>query len=91
MIGIAEADDDVCDLHPGVVDVVLDLDRRATEAQRAGQSVTERRVPQVTDVSSFVRVNRRVLDNCLSAACTKRSDLVAKWLVGSVLAMEALP
>ncbi len=59
----AEADDDVGDLHAGVVDVVLHLDRDAAEAQHAHQRVAERGIAQMADVRRLVRVDGRVLDD----------------------------
>ena len=65
VLELAEADDDVGDLHAGVVDVVLHFDRRAAEAQHAHERVAERRVAQVADVRGLVRVDGRVLDDGL--------------------------
>ena len=65
MLELLEADDDVGDLHAGVVDVVLHFDRRAAEAQHADERVAERRVAQVADVRRLVRVDGRVLDDGL--------------------------
>ena len=58
-----KADDDIGDLHAGVVDVVLDLDRASLKAQQPDQRVAERGVAQVADVRRLVRVDRRVLDD----------------------------
>ena len=68
---LAEADDDVGDLDAGVVDVVLNLDRRAREAEQPAERVAERGVAQVADVRGLVRVDGRVLDDglvCRTAA-----------------------
>ena len=62
-----EADDDVGDLHAGVVDVVLHLDRPALKAQQPHERVAERRVPQMADVRGLVRVDGGVLDDDLAA------------------------
>ena len=65
VLELAEPDDDVGDLDARVVDVVLHLDRRAAEPERADERVAERRVPQVADVRRLVRVDGRVLDDRL--------------------------
>ena len=62
-----EPDDDVGDLDAGVVDVVLDFDLAAGEAEQAHHRVAERRVAQVADVRGLVRIDRRVLDDDLAA------------------------
>ena len=61
-----EADDDVGDLHAGIVDVVLHFDGHAAEAQDPYQRVAQRRVAQMADVRRLVRVDRRVLDDRLA-------------------------
>ena len=66
VLELAEADGDVGDLHAGVVDVVLDLDRAAEEAQQPPERVAERGVAQVADVRRLVRVDRGVLDDRLA-------------------------
>ncbi len=63
-----EPDDDVGDLHAGVVDVVLDLDRRAQEPQQPPDGVAEDRIAQVADVGGLVRIDRGVLDDRLRPA-----------------------
>ena len=65
LLELAEADDDVGDLHAGVVDVVLDLDRPSLEAEQPAEGVAERGVAQVADVRRLVRIDRRVLDDGL--------------------------
>ena len=69
---LAEPDDDVGDLHAGVVDVVLDLDLAAEKAQQPAEGVAERRVAEVPDVRRLVRVDRRVLDDGLAAVRPSR-------------------
>ena len=63
---LGEADHDVGDLDSGVVDVVLDFDRHAAEAQDADERVAERGVPEMADVGRFVRIDRGVLDDRLA-------------------------
>ncbi len=70
---VPESDDDVGDLHAGVVDVVLHLDRNAAEAQHAHQRVAERGVSKVADVGRLVRVDGRVLDDGLAAGVRSRA------------------
>ena len=62
---IGQTDDDVCDLDAGVVDVVLDFNRRAPEAQDADERVAEGGIPQVADMCGLVRIDGRVLDDRL--------------------------
>ena len=61
-----EPDDDVGDLHAGVVDVVLHLDRHAAEAEHTDERVAEGRVADVADVRGLVRVDGGVLDDGLA-------------------------
>ena len=67
VLELAEADDDVGDLDAGVVDVVLDLDLAAEEAEQPAERVAERGVAQMADVRRLVRIDRRVLDDGLAA------------------------
>ncbi len=68
----AESHDDVGHLDPGIVDVVLDFDGDAAEAQHADERVTERRIPEMPDVSGLVRVDGRVLDDRLAGVAPRR-------------------
>ena len=63
---LPEADGDVSDLHAGVVDVVLDFDRRPRKRSSRAERVAERGVAQVADVGRLVRVDRGVLDDRLA-------------------------
>jgi hypothetical protein len=60
-----EAEDDVDDLDARVVDVILDLDLLALEAQTAGQRVAEAGIAEMTDVGGLVRVDVGMLDDDL--------------------------
>ena len=76
-----EADDDIGDLHAGVVDVVLDADGlvaglEAVRAEQAGEGVAEDGIAQVADVRGFVGVDAGVLDE---AEARDRRGLA--WLV----------
>ena len=64
----AEADNDIRDLHTGVVDVVLDFDRSAAEAQNAHERIAEGGIAEVPDVRRLVRIDRGVLDDGLPGA-----------------------
>ena len=66
LLELCEADDDVGDLDAGVVDVVLDLDGHAAEAQHADQRVAEGGVAEVADVRRLVRIDGGVLDDGLA-------------------------
>src|SRR5262249_46653185 len=67
---LQEADGEVRDLHPGIVDVVLDLDRLAEKPQAPDQGVAEHGVAEVSNVRGLVRVDVRVLDDPLArSAC----------------------
>ena len=74
---LAEADDDVGDLDAGVVDVVLNLDRRAPEREHAHERVAERRVAEVADVRGLVGVDCRVLDDRLDRGAIARARRIA--------------
>ena len=65
VLQFAEADDDVGDLHAGVVDVVLHVDRIAAEAQQADEGVAENGVAQVADVRGLVGID---------ASCARRES-----------------
>ena len=65
VLELAKADRDVRDLDAGVVDVVLDLDLAAEEAQQPSEGVAERGVAQVADVRRLVRIDGRVFDDRL--------------------------
>ena len=68
VLDLAEADGDVRDLDAGVVDVVLDLDLAAEEAEQPSERVAQRGVAKVADVRRLVRVDRGVLDDRLAGA-----------------------
>ena len=55
----------VRNLHAGVVDVVLDFDAPPERPQHAHEGVSEHGVAQVADMCGLVRVDVRVLDDCL--------------------------
>src|ERR1700736_266334 len=58
-----EAENDVCDLHARIIDVVLYLDSPPGIPQDPREGVTKHRVAQVPDVRRLVRVDARMLDN----------------------------
>ncbi len=62
-----EAHGDVSHLHAGVVDVVLNFDIPSKVSQQTAEGVTERGIPQVSDVRRLVRVDCRVFDDRLVA------------------------
>ena len=69
---VDEADDDVGDLHAGVVDVVFDADRIAglevVASQQARVGVAEDGVAKVADVGGLVGVDAGVLDEAIAGA-----------------------
>ena len=72
---MAEGDDDVGDLHAGVVDVVLRLDAVAEPLQAADEGVAHDGVAEVADVRGLVRIDVRVLDDdALAAVASRRHD-----------------
>ena len=62
---VEKTDHHVGQLHPGVVDVVLDLDGIAQCPVHPHQHVAQGGVAQVADVSSLVRIDIGVLDDHL--------------------------
>ncbi len=63
---LREAYDYVCDLHSGVVDVVLHVDVASGGAEEAHEGVAEDGVAQVADVGGFVGIDAGVLDENLA-------------------------
>ena len=61
-----KSDDDVGDLHAGVVDVVLHIDFAAGDAQQANKGIAQDRVAQVADVGGLVGIDAGVLDQNLA-------------------------
>ena len=66
LLNMLEADDDICDLHAGVVDVVLDFDCFAGRAQHPDRRIAEHGIAQMTNVRSFIRIDGGVLDDDLA-------------------------
>jgi hypothetical protein len=60
---ISESHDHIGNLNARVVDVVLDFDMTAGRFQNADESVPNRGIPQMTDVSRLIRVDVGVLDD----------------------------
>ena len=58
-----ESDDDVRDLHAGVVDVILHFDAPPGAAQHAHQRIAQRGVAQVADVRGLVGIDVGVFDD----------------------------
>jgi hypothetical protein len=59
---IHETDNNVGDLDPGVVDIVLDLDALSGRLEDALKRVAEDRISDVADMCGLIRVDGRVLD-----------------------------
>ena len=57
-----ESDHDIGHLHPGVVDVVLDIDAVIGRAQQPHKRIAQDGVAQVSNVSSLVGIDAGVLD-----------------------------
>ena len=66
VLQIMKADNHVCYLHAGIVDVVLDLDLAPAGAQHAHEGVAQNGVAQVADVRGFVRIDVGVFDDNLA-------------------------
>ena len=62
-----EAHHDVGDLHAGVVDIVLNIDRVPSRSQQANESVAKNGVAQMADVGRLVGINAGVLDQDFAA------------------------
>ena len=60
-----ESDDDVRDLHAGVIDIKLRFGSLAVRLQNSDERVAQNGVADVTDVRGFVRIDRSVLDHAL--------------------------
>ena len=64
---------DIGNLHPGVVDVVLHLDAPAGVPQQPLEGVAEHSIAQVPDVRGLVRIDAGVFDDRLRRAGTGRN------------------
>jgi hypothetical protein len=82
VLELAEADDNIRDLHAGIVDVVLHLDRDVPESEQPHQRVAERGIPEVTDVGGLVRIDGSVLDDCFAGG-RRPCRLVGRRKLGS--------
>ncbi len=58
-------------LNAGVVDVILDVNFPAGEAQQSYERIAQNRVAKMSDVRRFVRVDTRVLDEDLAAGSAR--------------------
>ena len=85
---IGEPDHHVGHLHPGVVDVVLDLDLVAEGPQDARQHVSEDGVAQMPDVRRLVGIDVRVLDDPLARALFGRQQVGLEQLAQDGSAIE---
>ena len=82
-LDVREAEDDVRDLHAGVVDVVLHFDAAAGVAQAARhERVAKHGVAQVADVRGFIGIDAGVLDHDLAARPVSRRRR-ASWPASS--------
>jgi hypothetical protein len=64
---VHESDDHISDLNTGVVDVVLNIDFPAGEAQQPDESIAQYGIPQMSDVSCFVRIDAGMLNQYFAA------------------------
>ena len=67
LLQLDEADNDVGNLHAGVVDVVLDIDGVTGGAQQAHEGIAEDGVAQMADVRGLVGIDAGVLDQNFAA------------------------
>ncbi len=65
LLQVVKSHHHVGDLHAGVVDVVLHFDALAQRAQHAHEGIAQRRIPQMADMGSLVRIDIGVLDDDL--------------------------
>ena len=66
LLKVLEADHDIRHLHASVVNVILNLDVVAAEAQHSDEGVAQHGVAQVADVRRLVGVNAGVLHQNLA-------------------------
>src|SRR5579862_1818710 len=62
-----EADYNIGNLDPSIIDVILHIDVAAGKAQQSNEGIPENRIPKMADVSGFIGINAGVLDENLSA------------------------
>src|SRR4029453_6247398 len=66
-LDFSESHHHICDLHPGVIDVVLDLDCLSCGSQHPDGCVTKNCITKVTFMSRLIRIDCGVLDDDLAA------------------------
>jgi hypothetical protein len=75
---MSETDNHICYLHPGVIDVVLDIDFPARIAQEANKRVAQDGIAQVPNVRGLVGIDAGVLDENLAWGNLGRRPLVSR-------------
>src|SRR5436853_2136075 len=68
---LQKADDHVGNLNAGVIDVILDVDLAAGEAQQANETVAQNRIAKVSDVRGFIRIDAGVLNQHFAGGSRK--------------------
>ena len=79
---VKETEDDVGNLHAGIVDVILDLDAAAGVAQETRESVAQDGVAHVANVRGFVGIDAGVFDHRLRRTRNRRGGFVAGFFHG---------
>ena len=63
---MSESNDHICDLHSGIVDIVLNVDFPALKAQQAHERVAQNGIAKMSNMRSLVGINAGVLDQNLA-------------------------
>ena len=84
---VSQPDDDVGNLDPGVIDVVLHIDSLTGGAEQANKSVTQDGIAQMADVGGLVGIDAGVLDQGMKMALLLR-NIVADDLLHRSLAVK---
>ena len=71
LLDLRESNDNVRDLNPGVVNIILNFDLFAGGVKNAHKGVAQHRVPNVTNVRGLVRVDAGVLNHLFCWFCSQ--------------------
>ena len=76
---MCQSNDDIGDLDPGVVDVVLHIDLLAGGSEQTHKGVAENGIAQVADMRGLVRIDTGVLDQRVDAAGCRLLRRCPRW------------